>query len=147
MTDLQLGEHAARLLLEERDAVLRAEQKSARRAREEHAVGRRVRRRDLLRHLVLEVLDQDLAVLVEHREPVAREEDGREPGAALDVLRALGAALAAAAAAVRARRVVRERKQLVRAALRVRRDEHVVLGRAEPRARASYDHSWRGDAL
>jgi len=109
---VQLGHRLPLLHVEERDALLRPQQQAAG-ARRVDRVGARVRRLHLLRHLVLEVLDQDLLVLVEHSEALARDEDGGGAEPAL----ALGAARLGAAA------VLRHLVQLVRASLGVEVDQ------------------------
>ena len=112
----ELAHDLALLHVEERDALLRADEAAARGRGEEVVRRRGVGRRDLLRRLVAQVFDEDLVLLVEHREAVARDEDSAEPEAA--------EAVAAAAALLR-------RVELVAAAVRLRGDEHAAVRRVE----------------
>mmetsp|Transcript_21366 Transcript_21366/g.42799 ORF Transcript_21366/g.42799 Transcript_21366/m.42799 type:complete len:423 (-) Transcript_21366:799-2067(-) len=83
---VDLAEGAAALLLKEDELVLRAQEDAAAGATVEEPVDGGDGGGDLLGHLVLEVADNDLAVLVEGGEAVAADEDsGAGAGAAFPV--------------------------------------------------------------
>mmetsp|Transcript_8178 Transcript_8178/g.19177 ORF Transcript_8178/g.19177 Transcript_8178/m.19177 type:complete len:262 (+) Transcript_8178:495-1280(+) len=107
----QFGHRLALRHVEQRDALLRAQQDGAG-SRGEHAIGACEWRRALLGHFVLQILDQDLPVLVEHGESLPSEENGGSAETTLAFLRCLLGSSAVA------RHVVK----LVRAAIGVKVD-------------------------
>ena len=113
--DLEFRHRLARVCVEQRHLVLGRKQQPTREPCEEHAIGTGVRRRELLDDLVLEVHDQNLAVLVEHSKAVARHEDCRQARAAV-VLRGVGLGTSVSV----------ESEQLVRAAVRLRANQHAA---------------------
>mmetsp|Transcript_9412 Transcript_9412/g.32760 ORF Transcript_9412/g.32760 Transcript_9412/m.32760 type:complete len:512 (+) Transcript_9412:1111-2646(+) len=114
----QLSDRRALLHVVQHDLVLPAAQQRAG-ARVEDGVHRRAGGGAFLRHLVAQVLDQDLAGgRVQHGEAVARDEGGVRACPALGVASGLAAPVG---------RVARDDVQLVRPAVRVAVDEHRVL--------------------
>mmetsp|Transcript_40883 Transcript_40883/g.108058 ORF Transcript_40883/g.108058 Transcript_40883/m.108058 type:complete len:603 (-) Transcript_40883:232-2040(-) len=111
-----LRHRLALLNVVERHPLLGTQQQRARPCREEH-VRRCVRRRAFLGDLVLKVFDENLAVLVEHGEALPRDEDRARAQPALAVRLHL-----------RARAVLGDVVELIRASLSVERDEQHVLG-------------------
>ena len=90
----------AYLLLEQDELVLRAQEQAPRGPAPEQAVHHGRRRHDLLGRLVLQVLDEQVPVLVEDREPVASDEDrGADARAALALAAHVAGAVAQAEAA------------------------------------------------
>mmetsp|Transcript_26211 Transcript_26211/g.43398 ORF Transcript_26211/g.43398 Transcript_26211/m.43398 type:complete len:259 (+) Transcript_26211:2337-3113(+) len=81
----QLCHRLTLLDVEKTDAFLGSKQQCSG-ARREQAVGTGMRRCTFLCHLVLEVLDQYLPILVEHRETLTRDKNGRGAQAALALL-------------------------------------------------------------
>jgi hypothetical protein len=118
----QLREHGPLLHVEERDAVLRAQEQQPRAGVEDGVRGRQ-RGGDLFRDVAAQVAHDDrVGRLVERGEAVARDEDRGGAGAALGLGRGgVGAGRARVALA-------RERVELVRAAFHVRLHEDRVLG-------------------
>mmetsp|Transcript_14693 Transcript_14693/g.43528 ORF Transcript_14693/g.43528 Transcript_14693/m.43528 type:complete len:467 (-) Transcript_14693:330-1730(-) len=119
---LELGEHLPRVRVEQGHAILRRQQHPTRGPREEHAICAGIRRRQLLGHLVLEVLEQDLPVLVQHSKAVASDEHGGE---------AVAAMRAAGLRRVASLRV--ERQELIGPTIHVRAHEHTAFCRGAER--------------
>mmetsp|Transcript_4767 Transcript_4767/g.19100 ORF Transcript_4767/g.19100 Transcript_4767/m.19100 type:complete len:720 (-) Transcript_4767:150-2309(-) len=120
---LQLAEHAAGCLLEQRDAILGPHQDAPADSSEEEEIRGCLRRREALHFLVLEILHNDLPALVQNGEAIPRQEHGAQgaPASRVALLRALAAKGVS----------VGIRQQVVGAALLIGEHQHVGFRRIE----------------